>query len=125
MHEWLDALEAAVQKSLDRAHSQQTALQRWRNKTRVFYQDDRTQYAIGLVILGSYLMAIANAQMLPDMNAKAEADFYAMELVFTIIFALELAVNLFGSWFQPFVSDGSTLPPSPVAWLKGMRVYKD
>ena len=44
--------------------------------------------------------------MLPDMTPKAEADLYAMELVFTIIFAVELAINLFGSWFWPFVSDG-------------------
>ena len=40
------------------------------------------------------------------MTAEAEADFYAMEVVFTVIFALELAINLFGTWFWPFVTDG-------------------
>jgi len=40
------------------------------------------------------------------MPAEAEADFYAMELAFTIVFALELIVNIFGTWFWPFVTDG-------------------
>ena len=106
MHEWVDALDTQVQQAIDRVNAEQTALDRWRTRTRDFYHSDRTQYAIGLVILGSYLMAIGNAQMLPDMDAKAEADFYFMEVVFTVIFALELAVNLFGSWFRPFISDG-------------------
>jgi len=44
--------------------------------------------------------------MLPDMTPKAEADLYAMEVLFTVIFAVELAINLFGSWFWPFMSDG-------------------
>jgi len=73
LHEWIDIIDAQVHAAKLAARAGQTQLQRWRDKTRAFYQSDYTQYAIGLVILGSYLMAIANAQMLPWMTGLASA----------------------------------------------------
>ena len=68
LHIWVDLIAEQVSAAKLAARAGQTKLQLWRDWTRVFYQSDRTQYSIGLVILGSYLMAIANAQMLPWMT---------------------------------------------------------
>ena len=50
-------------------------------QTRSIYHSDNCQYAIGLVIMGSYMMSIAAAQMLPPDGSTAAYDFYIMELV--------------------------------------------
>ena len=32
-------------------------------------------------------------------------NFYAVEVLFTAVFAMELVLNLFGFWFQDFIND--------------------
>ena len=33
------------------------------------------------------------------------ANFFTLEVIFTVIFTLELLFNLFGSWWRPFIAE--------------------
>ncbi len=39
-------------------------------------------------------------------STKTGQDLEALDTAFTVIFAVELAVNAFAHWFKPFISDG-------------------
>jgi hypothetical protein len=43
--------------------------------------------------------------MLPPEGSAAAYDFYIVELLFTAIFAAELLVCIFCSWFWDFITD--------------------
>ena len=105
MHEWIDVLEGAVRAAYQKAHAHETSWYRWRKAARELYHSDRCQYAVGIVILGSYMMSIANAQILPPAGSQAHYDFFVLEIIFSAVFALELALNMFGTWYWDFVSD--------------------
>ena len=88
MHEWIDEVERAVQAAHEEAHSDERALDRWRAQARCVYHSDYMQYAVGVVILGSYLMSIASAQLLPPPGSAQHRDLYSMEMFFSVMFGL-------------------------------------
>ena len=64
------------------------------------------QYAVGVVIFSSYISSIVGSELLPD-DGTAQAHFFkVLEYLYTAIFAAELAMNMFGSWFWPFFTSG-------------------
>jgi hypothetical protein len=53
------------------------------------------------------MMAVVNAQILPDANSEIEHRFILLEIVFTGIFIVELVINMFGSWCDSINMFGS------------------
>lgn len=88
MHEWIDEVERAVQAAHEEAHADERALDRWRAKARGVYHSEYMQYAVGVVILGSYLMSITSAQLLPPPGSAQHRDLYSMEVFFSVMFGL-------------------------------------
>merc|ERR1719352_1203227 len=75
-------------------------------RTAALYESDMVQYAVGVVIFSSYVSSIVGSELLPD-DGTAEAHFFkVLEYLYTAIFAAELAMNMFGSWFWPFFTSG-------------------
>ena len=71
-------------------------------KVAAWYNSNLVQYSVAVVIFASYGIAIVNSQLLPPPGSDSEYYMKLAEWIFTSIFALELAVNLFGHWFWPF-----------------------
>jgi hypothetical protein len=104
---WLTGLNKAVAdaKHREKRKLDQGFLARERRKAREIYQSDPVQYIVGIFILASYAQAILGAQLLPTPGSSNDDIFKNLELIFTIIFSVELAVNLFGHWWVLFVKD--------------------
>ena len=61
---------------------------------------------MGIFIILSYFASVADSQILPKAGSKEERVSQTIEMCFTVIFALEILFNMFGSWYQDFISDG-------------------
>ena len=104
--EWLSVLSADVKRAKEAVKGKKDLLTRCRHKVYKIYHSHQAQCFVGLVIMASYATAIAASQMLPEKGSAEANTFYILEVVFTIIFAAELLVNAFGSWFWDFITDG-------------------
>ena len=81
-------------------------IKRCQRSTAALYETDIVQYTVGLVIFSSYISSIVGSELLPEDGTKAAHFFKVLEYVYTGIFAAELMVNMFGSWFWPFFASG-------------------
>jgi voltage-gated sodium channel len=60
------------------------------------------QYSVALVIFATYIIAMLDSQMQPEEGSHAANTFRILEIVFTIVFGIELAINMFAHWWTPF-----------------------
>ena len=81
-------------------------IKRCQRSTAALYETDIVQYTVGLVIFSSYISSIVGSELLPEDSTKGAHFFKVLEYVYTGIFAAELMVNMFGSWFWPFFASG-------------------
>jgi hypothetical protein len=89
----------------------------------MFYQSPSCQYAIGMVIVSSYLTSIMSSQILNksrrDQEEKIDRgkqqiseeqqmiqNLLYLEYLYTFTFLGELILNLFANWLRPFFNDG-------------------
>ena len=63
------------------------------------------QYLAGIMIFASYFTSILDSQLQPEKGSVVESNLFIMEILFTVIFTLELLLNMFGSWFWRFFTD--------------------
>lgn len=105
--DWVRTLEAARDAAIQEKNAQEDPgiVVKLQIKTREIYQGNVCQYVIGLVIFSSYITSIVNSQF-PERGQEAERGLAALEVLYTVIFTVELAANLFGSWLAPFFRDG-------------------
>ena len=69
---------------------------------------DRVQMAMGFVIFVAYLLSLIASQLLPEEESYEQKALQSVEYVVTVIFTIELVLNLFGhsnNCFQSFFSD--------------------
>lgn len=73
---------------------------------------------MGLLLLLNFALNVTDAEIAGYMrNEESEDSSYAsvaevideVDLVFTVIYILELMLNLFVNWWTPFISDGWSL----------------
>jgi len=77
-------------------------------KVKQIMSSDRVQIAMGLVILIAYLSSLIASQLLPEENSYEQQALQSVEYVVTVIFTIELTLNLFGhsnNYFKSFLSD--------------------
>ena len=63
---------------------------------------------MGLVILVAYLSSLIASQLLPEENSYEQQALQSVEYVVTVIFTIELTLNLFGhsnNYFKSFLRD--------------------
>ena len=82
------------------------AFDRYQEALRIWYASDPVQIVVAILIVANFLANAAQTEMLPDVGSKADNVFSAMDLAFTYIFIVELAINLSANWFWKFVTDG-------------------
>jgi hypothetical protein len=71
-----------------------------------FYESWITKSIITLLIIASFIVAATEAQMLPPKGSATAQIFERFEIAFTVVFALELLVNMAGHWSWSFFQDG-------------------
>eukprot|EP00960_Hanusia_phi_P019205 566571-Hanusia_phi.AAC.2 len=70
------------------------------------------QISVASLIFVSFALDLAQAEILPEDGSEAQANFFRMDIFFTIMFTIELMVNLFAKsqdMFAEFLSDGWNL----------------
>ena len=106
--DWVDGLLSAVSKAKKRAEMTAlgSGLSRVRGLARRAYNSTWSQTFFALVIVASFISSLAEAEIQPKQHSKTSHMFAGLELGFAIVFALELAFNMFGSWMSLFISSG-------------------
>jgi len=74
-------------------------------KIKLWYYMRVTQIAVAVFIILNFLLSAIKAQRQPTTHGELYA-FEVLEIVFALIFALELAVNMYGNWCRPFFVSG-------------------
>ena len=106
---WVAALEEAVAQENKRVQREadlaRTPWRRFRDRASVFYASNITQCSVGIIILASYFTAMYQSQILPAAGSSTANSLYVCEWIFTMLFLLELIVNLVAHWFWKFFRD--------------------
>lgn len=66
----------------------------------------RFQMVIALFIAANFIVNCATAQILPVDGSETADAFEIVEIIFTVIFTVELVLNAYAHWFWPFIKDG-------------------
>jgi len=75
------------------------------DKVKLWYYMRVTQIAVAVFIILNFLMSAIKAQRQPKTKTELYV-FEVLEIVFALIFAFELAVNMYGNWCRPFFISG-------------------
>jgi len=75
------------------------------DRVKKWYYMRVTQIAVAVFIILNFLMSAIKAQRQPSTKTELYA-FEILEIVFALIFAFELAVNMYGNWCRPFFVSG-------------------
>ena len=107
------------------------------------YQHIYTQISVAVLIFANFIANIVEAQIAINGNTAYEVKvFRTFEMFFFVIFLIELALNMYSSWFWKFWNNGwnvfdfSTVfitvldvagllaPDSPLRYLRMMRAFR-
>ena len=75
-----------------------------RRGLRTIHEGKVFQICVGIIILCSFALDIAEAELLPDKDSLMHEWFVSLDMLFTFMFVLELALNLFTHSYQRFKS---------------------
>lgn len=113
----LQAAREKQKKAINRA-LQRTPITLLRKKAADIYESNIFQKIMGLLLLLNFALNVTDAEIAGYMrNEESENSTYAavaafideVDLAFTLIYILELLLNLFVNWWTPFISDGWSL----------------
>lgn len=96
------------QEKLLRASVGTSALAQWRHRTNQWYESTGPQLFVGFLIVCSFIVDIAEAEIVPAEGSEEEFAFLIVSIVFTSLFTIELVINLFArskDFFRPFFAD--------------------
>lgn len=84
------------------------------------YEARAVQLGVAALIALNFVVSLAEAQLAERVTPESVRAFYAFEWFFTLAFTVELAWNLFSTWFRDFVTSGWSLFDLfivTIAWL--------
>jgi len=84
------------------------------------YQHSFTQFLIALAILGSFVASASHAQI-----QNHERVFNDLEVCFTVLFTIELLMNLYGHWLLVFVYDGWNVFDTLIVIISWLSISSD
>jgi len=76
-----------------------------RAKTRIMHESDAFSMVMAFFIVVGFLSDIAEAQVMPEEGSQTEQSFILLDLLITIVFTIELLINIFAhsdDGFRPF-----------------------
>ncbi|EKX49828.1 hypothetical protein GUITHDRAFT_104223 [Guillardia theta CCMP2712] len=90
----------------ERARAGSTAFQRFQAKVAAFYSSNAVQGFVAVLIFANFIANAIESEIKPAEGTQVAKNFSTLDLIFTILFTIELCLNLLASWFWPFVQDG-------------------
>lgn len=72
---------------------------------RTLYHQNNVQIGIAGLIFLNFFFAAIQKWILPEAGSTADQVFEVFEWIFTIMFAVELVLNMYGNWWLPFFAD--------------------
>ena len=103
------------------------------------YAHPKSQAFIAAVIMGNFMCNIVQKEIDPGEYLYSDT-FYIFECIFNVIFAIELAINLYAHWFWKFVKSGwnwfdvlvvtvglmsmAKLTEGPLTLLRNLRAFR-
>lgn len=72
-----------------------------------FYDSTHVQILIAAVIAANFIANVVEKQVSPEAGSALLQRFDNLEISFTVLFALEICINLCVNWWKPFVNDGA------------------
>jgi hypothetical protein len=105
--EWKSFILNAVQQALEnrRLSLQEPGfIARMQVKLQTAYASKPSEYFFGAIIMATYVSAMVQYELLPEPGSALDHTINQFEVFFTIIFAVELMINIAGNWWRPFAS---------------------
>jgi hypothetical protein len=96
---WIEAIGELVSVAYNSTLTSRSKFRRLRYIGRRVYQHDITLKLTSLFIFGNFLQSCADAQLQAPDGSYSQHVFQVFEILFTAVFAFELAVNMFLHWF--------------------------
>ena len=97
-------------------------LQMW---AKAVYDSHAMQCLSALLVLGNFVANVVQFEVLPEEGSEAAQTFAAIEMVFTIVFAMELSINMLANWFRAFWSDAWNLVDFAVVLISIASMFLD
>ena len=63
-----------------------------------FYGSTLLQSIVAVLIVANMLVQIVDVEIHPDPESELSANLESMDMMFTIVFTVELAMNMFANW---------------------------
>jgi len=114
---WLEALTSAVNQAKATALKKELELKyghskysMTRAKSKMLYESEGFQMLTAFFILCAFALDICESQFLPVQESRSGFIFFILDAILTILFALELLLNIFAhsnNGFEPFYSKGT------------------
>ena len=106
--EWVAYLQRSIKQAVKRERDYNVYL-RIKNAVSDVYNHELMQMVMAFVILLSFVNNVLEVQLDPGATKKQRPEqdlaFQHIDLAFTLVFLLELCVNLFVNWFRAFWQD--------------------
>jgi voltage-gated sodium channel len=99
---WVALLKTATRQAKQAALGSHVS--RARSQVRRLYASTAAQSFFAIIIFGAFVVSLVDTELHPAVGSDLHDAFNKLEYVFAIVFAVELCVNMFGSWFWDFIS---------------------
>jgi hypothetical protein len=71
-------------------------------RARNFYVSAPFQNLVAVLISVNFIINAAQSELQPEIGSNLDRIFGYIDMAFTIVFAVELGINLIAHWFWPF-----------------------
>jgi hypothetical protein len=103
--DWVQYLTHAAHVAKRRFDSTNSFL-RFKSRCAMIYQHDLSQGLVALLIGASFITNVLEVQLNPaEKDPELTRIFTDIDIIFTILFVLELSLNLFVNWLRPFFQE--------------------
>ena len=103
---WVEQVSQAVKQIHKKTQSQTTLAKRTQDFAYTIYHSNGMQTCVAVLIFLNFVANVAQAEMQPEEASDIDTLFSVLDVVFNVIFAAELVINLVAHWFLAFFSDG-------------------
>jgi hypothetical protein len=102
---WHDEMTEAIEMAKEN-YRLRAAWLAFQGRLQKWYNNNIIQALIGLLIVGNFMLTATQLQLQPEEGSAQWNYFETGDLIFTLVFAAELVINLTAHWWAPFWSDG-------------------
>ena len=77
---------------------QKSATERVQHKCRILYTSTIMQTCVAVLIVANFFIRIIDVEVMAEEGSEMAQNLETVDLCFTVVFALELCLNMFGRW---------------------------